>query len=209
MSDAEGTPARPKRITSREILVQAVRWAVNQGIKVIASAAPGVICTSTAACEWQIDPTAEGINPLGAAILMRQRQVILSPNLDCAAFLAVGESNNWAEGFDAGIAGLAPDPSWAKHPDGPMFANGWACGRDFYNAAHLAARRTSPLVTCRHHPHVRYESNSGCPRCAREMAEDTVPDNRSEAERAEASGPNFMTPIVPGSDREGGARHGV
>ena len=201
MSDTIDPPgARPPRLSSRIILARAHRWAINQGIPVLATASPGVICTSTAKCEWERDPTAEGVNPLGAAVLMRQHEFQLSPSLDRACFLAVGESDKWVQGFDAGIAGLPPDPKWSTHyATGAMFNSGWMLGRDYFNAAKInAERRAAPeLVTCRHHPHVRYEANSGCPRCAREMDEDTKPDNRPEEERAEASDPNhFLTPIV-------------
>lgn len=207
MSDATdpstARPPRPRR-TSREIIADAVRWAMARGIRVIASANPGVICTSTAACKWEVDPSAPGVSPLGAAILMRQKETILSPLVDRACFLAVGESDRWVEGYSIGIAGFHARPEWARHPAGPVYANGWTAGRDVYTAARLRA-----LVTCRHHTYVRYEADSGCPRCAAEMDEPTQPDTRSEQERAEASDPNLMTPVVPGSHRLGGAARGV
>jgi len=199
MSDQDPSARRSR--TSREIIQEAIRWAVEKGIKVIASANPGVICTSTATCEWEVDRTAEGVNPLGAAILMRQKLVHLSPSIDRACFLAVGESVRWVEGYSAGIAGLKPDPSWQKHPAGPIYSNGWTAGRDVYNASRMRL-----LVSCRHHPWVSYEANSGCPRCADEDNEPTRPDTRSEQERAEASDPNLITTPNASSSDSGSAR---
>jgi len=220
--DATGTPARRK--TSREILIEAVRWATAKGLRVLATAEPGIRCASTATCEWEPDPTATGVSPLGAAVLMRQEQargaLFLSPSLDRACFLAVGESVRWVDGFSAGVAGVRPDPSWTEHPAGPIYFDGWATGKDIFNVATMAAAaRGKELVTCPHHRWIKHEPGSACSRCGPGCAqcefdqdeETTEADPRPEQERKDASDPN-LTPVVtpaPGRQHTGETPHGA
>lgn len=181
------TRAPDPRPSSSAILIDAIRWAGAQGLPVIASADPGVVCTSTALNRWEVDPTAIGISPLGAAVLRAQPP---TADLDTACFLAVGESIRWVEGYTVGVAGLNARPAWGTQPAGPMLVAGYLVGLDHYTAA-------TSRITCRHHPGVRYPRNGACPTCAAEDAGPTKPDTRSEAERAADSDPN-ITPVGGG-----------
>ncbi|TAL29055.1 MAG: hypothetical protein EPN98_21675 [Phenylobacterium sp.] len=168
MSDATDLPAtpdprhRPPK-SSREVIYEACRWAADHGIPVLATAEPGVTCTSRFPATWECDPHFEGVSPLGAAILYRQPDCA---DVETAEWLAAGESRMWAVGFVTGVAGLKADPSWSRSPCGPLTTNAYLFGREIYNLAHM--------TVCPNHPSVRHEKGGTCPRCAAEASDSAL-----------------------------------
>lgn len=170
---ATGTPARaPTLETSRSIVIAAVRWAASVNLKVVASADPGIHCTSTTACTWEPDPHFQGVNPIGAAVLHRRAIAsdhdtrLPSADLDTACFLAVGESVRWLEAFSVGIAGLNPPRTWAGHPAVRLMTNAYLFGVELYNLAHMEV--------CPQHPDVRHVKTEKCRRCAAEQSDSAL-----------------------------------
>ncbi len=148
--------------TSYTVIRAAIRWAESTGLKVLATADPGVHCTSTALGTWEADPHFTGVSPLGSAILYRQAmgKLPIVASIDVAEWMAVGETRRWSDGFHAGVAGLSAPKSWANHAASHQLMRGYMQGREIFNAA--------TLVTCTVHPFTQYPRDGACVLCSDE-----------------------------------------
>lgn len=114
-------PTRP----AIEILIEAVNWALLQGYPVRLDRY-GVLCASSLVdIFWEKDRLIPGIDPLGAAILMRQPQ---KADIVDAAAEVLGESIPFVEGLADGL-GLQPKASaWLRPTTRYRYERGYETG---------------------------------------------------------------------------------
>jgi hypothetical protein len=103
----------------------AVEWSRGRGLRIRLVEEFGVVCISTHAPRWEVDPSVTGPNPVGAAILMAQPEC---SDLDEAAALALGVPLAWVEGLAAGVARAEPSKTWATSVARHMYLGGFEAG---------------------------------------------------------------------------------
>lgn len=98
----------PSSTPPTTIIREAIAYVRARRMVVIASHHPGVICTSGATsglATWEPDDRADGLSPIGAAILMAQPQTIDDED---AAVIAIGAPIAYIEGYEDGLTITEP-----------------------------------------------------------------------------------------------------
>lgn len=103
----------------------AVEWARGRGLRVRLVESFGVVCLSTHAPEWELDPRADALSPIGAVVLMVQPPC---SDPDEAASLVLDAPASYVTGLARGIAKGEPSETWTDSVDRRLFAAGYEAG---------------------------------------------------------------------------------
>jgi hypothetical protein len=103
----------------------AIEWARDKGLRIRLVESFGVVCISTHAPTWEVDPRAEGVSPVGAVVLMEQPPC---SDTDEAASLALDAPPAYCDGLAAGIAKAEPSKAWVESTARRLYLAGWEAG---------------------------------------------------------------------------------
>lgn len=120
------------------VLLEALAWAHNAGI-IVALGPLGVRPKTRwkVFIGWEKDPgTGLGVNPLGAAILLRQPK---SHDPDIAKCMAIGMGLPWCEGLSDGMSADQLSTEWMRinMKSGDLYQEGFRVGRELLARCHV------------------------------------------------------------------------